>query len=365
MRILLVIDTLGSGGAQRLLANLANGLSDSYNTTILVYNSSGESFHVFNSKVNIIEIKKSPGKGIKIDIIFKIWREMRKRDIIISYMPSSNIYCVLSRLFFNLNKKLICNEVSINNALESKSKRIITNIAYIFASYIVCNTYKQKIYLQKYLFLKNKVTTILNGCDDIPFKQRFKIKPKERKYIIIGRVAFPKNGLRLLNALKLFHDKHSFLPKIEWAGRIDNSRYENNKIYREMLIFLKENPSINDNFKFVGEIKNIINFYNRADGLISGSIYEGLPYVICEAMFNGCPILASDIADNSKILGKHEEKGILCDPLSVKSIFEGLEKLVFLPEKKIKKMTFNARKFAENNLTNKKMIDQYKNLISL
>ena len=80
-------------------------------------------------------------------------------------------------------------------------------------------------------------------------------------------------------------------------------------------------------------------------------------------MFSGCPVLASDIADNNIILGRNEERGFLCDPLSVKSILNGLEKLVFNPETKIKKMTLNARKFAEKNLANKIMVEKYKTLI--
>ena len=38
MKLLLVIDNLESGGAQRLLSNLANGLSKIYDTNIFLYN---------------------------------------------------------------------------------------------------------------------------------------------------------------------------------------------------------------------------------------------------------------------------------------------------------------------------------------
>jgi len=363
MKILFVIDTLGSGGAQRLLLNLANGLSAYFETTVLIYNSKEKFFNFFKDDIKIVKIKRTKGKGVKFGVFIGIWKEIYKSEIVISYMPSTNIYCILGKLFFNWKAKIICNEVSISNILESKFKRLITNISYIFATHIVCNTNAQRNYLKEYFFLKNKTSTIYNGCDKIPFKKRFEKEVQNKKLIIIGRIAYPKNGIRLLLALKLFYKKHKFLPKVEWAGRVDNSNKENELIYDEMIGVLRKNPVLKNNFKFVGEIQNIIEFYEEADGLISPSIYEGLPFVICEAMLNGCPILATNISDNNIILGNKEEKGFLCDPLSVTSICEGIEKLVFIKEEKITKMTLNSRIFAEKNLTEKTMVEKYKLLI--
>ena len=364
MKLLLVIDTLESGGAQRLFVNLANGLSQYFEIRVLVYNSTGNIFHSCNRDIKIIQIKKTRFKGFKLNILKRIWDEQRKSDMVISYMPSSNIYCAISRLFFNWDKKLICNEVSINNQLESKFKRFITNFSYILASSVVCNTYKQAKYLNKFFFLKNKTITIFNGCNEIKYKERIKKEANKKKLIVVGRIAYPKNGLRFLKALKLFHNKYNFLPYVEWAGRVDSSRQENKNLYKQMLIFLKNNNDVNKFFKFAGEIKDINSFYANSDGLILPSIYEGLSYVICEAMFNGCPILATNISDNKFILGENSEKGLICDAFSEKSIFEGIEKLVFLKYPKLIKMTLRARLFADNHFTVDKMINTYKKLIN-
>ena len=56
MKLLLVIDTLRSGGAQRLFVNLLNGLSDIYDTEILIYNSTGNFIiHIRKYKTTIIK----------------------------------------------------------------------------------------------------------------------------------------------------------------------------------------------------------------------------------------------------------------------------------------------------------------------
>ena len=47
-KILLIIDTLGSGGGQKLCLNLANGLiKKSYQVEVFVYNTSNDEFNFF------------------------------------------------------------------------------------------------------------------------------------------------------------------------------------------------------------------------------------------------------------------------------------------------------------------------------
>lgn len=366
MKLLLVIDTLQSGGAQRLFVNLLNGLSQIYETKILIYNSTGKFFYSYNHNVKATIIKKTPRNGIKIRTLIKVWKELKKADIIISFMPSSSIYCLISRVIYNWDNILICKEVSINNKLENNLKKFIKNYFYILANHIVCNTYKQANYLSKFKLLSTKTSTIFNGCDSkkITFNKKSFNDSHNKIFIVVGRISYPKNGLRLLEALKLFYERNKFLPKIKWAGRIDDTRLENNDIYARMVSFLDNIAIVRNSFEFLGEVKDIYNLYENADGLILPSIYEGLPYVICESMLKGCPVLASNIADNELILGRNEEKGILCDPFSIISICKGIEKLVFLKEKETLKMTENARKYAEKNFSNAQMIDKYQTLIN-
>ena len=42
--------------------------------------------------------------------------------------------------------------------------------------------------------------------------------------IIVGRIAYPKNGLNLLKALNLFYERNKWLPNISWIGREENEK---------------------------------------------------------------------------------------------------------------------------------------------
>ena len=363
MLIAFIIDSIGSGGAQRLLINTAKGLSKKYKTKIILYNQISNYEKKDLKKIKIVNLKNKSKKGFSLRKIIAIRNQIKNVDIVISYMPSSNIYTTLSRLFLKKVYHLSC-EVSTLNIAEGRYKRLISNISNLFSDHVICNSITHAKYIVQFPGMKKKVSTIWNGCENISFVEREKRKKDELQFIIVGRVAYPKNGYRFLQALKLFYEENEFVPKIRWIGRRDYSDKYNIEINNKIDEFLLQNDFLNKKFSFVDQKKNIEEEYSKADGLILPSIYEGLPFVICEAMLNGCPIIASNISDNEIILGEKFERGITFDPYSISAISDALNIFINLSCKKIKNMTKEARKFAENNFMIENMIDSYENIIS-
>ena len=59
-----------------------------------------------------------------------------------------------------------------------------------------------------------------------------------------------------------------------------------------------DNKNIASSWIWLGEVKDVKKLYQKTDALILVSIYEGgVPSVICEAMIEGCFVIASDICD--------------------------------------------------------------------
>jgi glycosyltransferase involved in cell wall biosynthesis len=96
--------------------------------------------------------------------------------------------------------------------------------------------------------------------------------------------------------------------------------------------------------------------------LLIPSVYEGLPMVLCEAMLSGCFVIASSVCDHPKILGDNE-RGLLCDPLSPKSICKSLEKLDSMDFEKKSIITKRAREYAVKNFDINEMLDKYEALL--
>ena len=96
----------------------------------------------------------------------------------------------------------------------------------------------------------NKTKVIWNGFDtkSIKFNPTTNKSKGINKILLVGRVAYPKNGLNFLKALSLFKHRNGWLPKVTWVGRRDNDirsskDYMSIKMQKEMDL-LEQNKSI-------------------------------------------------------------------------------------------------------------------------
>lgn len=363
MKILFVIDTLGSGGTQRRLINLANGLCDRHNISIFLYNSQSNFFlKLISKQISIINSKRSKKKGFDI-IVLKILRKyIKKNDVVVSFGLTANIYCALANMIFSRTRHIAC-EVSIIRDDESVFKRIIGNLANYLAHHVICNTYAQANYIRTFPRMIKKVSTIWNGSVQYDYVQRTCNNKKNYFFLVVARIAYPKNGLRLLQALNIFYERNKFIPHVIWAGRDDTSSKLSILMKHQMISFLNDHPKISNKFSFIGEQINTYSLYSSADALLLTSIYEGLPNVMCEAMFSGCPVIVSKIADNEKIIGRNEKLGFLCNPFSPLDICLAMERRMRVSDQGLRAMTRNARAFADKHFLISKMVDQYEKII--
>ena len=299
--------------------------------------------------------------GFSWKIVKALKTPMSKVDTVISFMTAANIYCCIASRLNRRIKHIAC-EMSITNEAETKIRRFLANLANYFSSYVICNSITQSDYVAALPGMKKKVSTIWNGYTILPSKENKIHTNSELKLIVVGRIAYPKNGVRLLRALQIFYDRNKFVPHVSWAGR-DDTGDRDRLMKQQMLDFLKLNPEINKKFKFLGEISDVANLYANADALIVVSIYEGLPNVICEAMINQCPIIASHVSDNVKILGESEDRGFLCDPLSPLDICKAIERRLSISTDALTDMITGARKFAEQNFSLSMMLDKYEEVV--
>ncbi len=362
MKILFVIDSLGSGGAQRLFVNIVNGLSAWHDSTVFLYNANSNFFQSdLLPKVPVHRLERRARSGFSFEVVKKLKSLMDDADVVISFLPTANIYCSIAGIFSRRAQHVAC-EMSVINEAESTVRRLLANLANYGSRHVVCNSFAQADYIRALPGMANKVSAIWNGCADLPFAVRPLRDPRSLSLVVIGRVAYPKNGVRLLQALQIFFERNGFVPRVSWAGR-DDSDERARMMKQQMLDFLQAHSAVNERFRFIGEVSNIGALYADSDALILPSIYEGVPVVICEAMLSGCPVVATKVADNQEILGSNEQRGFLCDPLSPIDICMAIERRSVMSAEALERMTRNARRFAEEHFSVPKMVEGYRKVI--
>ena len=227
---------------------------------------------------------------------------------------------------------------------------------------IVTNSYAEADRLREYYFLEKKVRTIWNGMDI--HSSRFKHKEDRRKtlnLLVVGRVAHPKNGVNLMKALLIFHDRNGWIPKINWVGRMDSGK-RSLKMQLKMNELLINNPQLQQSWEWKGLVENVDEYFKSSDILLQVSIYEGLPMVICEAMLHECFVIASNVSDNPKILGN--QRGLLCDPESPESICSVIEEFFKISDEKKREFIKNARNYAIQEFNEQLMVSRYEDLFT-
>ena len=260
MKFLLVIDSLGSGGAQRLFVHLAKALSDKgHEVELFTYEKLGDFFNQDftsrNIKIHSFEGKK---KGFSFKILLKLRKLMRSDfNCVIATMHSPSIYAALANLGVGQNRLIVC-EVSSSLAPVSLVKRFFFIVACIVASNVVTNSYKEADNLARLPILKKKLKTIWNGyqIQKFTFNSRVKTNKEKLRILIVGRVAHPKNGVNVLKAIQMFFCRNGWMPTITWAGRNDEDA-RSLKMQNNMNLILNEDSILRKNFAFIGEVRNI------------------------------------------------------------------------------------------------------------
>ena len=362
LKVLFVIDSLGSGGAQRQFVNIVNGLSAVHQVAVFLYHGNSNFFRsALLPIIPVHSLNRQTETAFQFEVLKALKQHMEDTDIVISYLPTANIYCAIVGVLNRRVRHIAC-EMSVINETESKVRRLMANLANYRSSHVVCNSVAHANYIAALPGMVNKTSAIWNGCANLPFRPKPARDARSMSLLVVGRVAYPKNGVRLLQALQIFHERNGFMPQVSWAGRDDNDS-RSRLMKREMLEFLACNPVVDERFRFIGEVSDIGALYAAADALILPSLYEGVPVVICEAMLSGCPVVTTRISDNERILGANEERGFLCNPLSPAEICSAIERRVGMSAEDVERITRNARHFAEDHFLIPKMVDGYHRII--
>lgn len=359
MKILLVIDSLGSGGAQRLFAHLACELVKlGHSVDVFVYDTSDFYDDDFaRARVRIIKASRKGG-GFSFSVLLSLIRACRGGyHHVFSAMHAPSFYSALARLFVPGMALTVC-EFSSSHSKTSRVRKALFYISTLVANRVVCNSEAEATLMRRLPGRTQKLSAIWNGYHTDDFHYQPPKISNVLTLLVVGRIAYPKNGAQLFKALQLFEKRHGWCPRLLWAGRRD---FDQNSVrmYEEMMEIMNSSSGLQNAIKFLGEVNNIESLYHNVDGLVHMSRYEGLPNVICEAMLFGCPVLASAVCDHPLVLGTKGERGLIANPDSAELIADCIESFHQMPLTERCTLAANARAFAVHNFDISKMTLAY------
>ena len=361
MKILCIIDNLGSGGAQRQLVYLGRELKKRGNVVdFFVYHAGG----FFRPALDELGIKVHQiNKHYKIDPspFFKLYRLCnRSYDVALAFLVMPSLYAELVR-FLKVNHRipLIVSERSLSIGISSFWGQILRQ-AHRFATAVVTNSNTQTLWLSKnFPYLRTRLHVIYNGVDLEHFQpspDRTFMPSFSCRLLGVGRISRAKNIPNLIKALSICTQQHAIDVHVSWVGKVESTTEM--KLVRGVL---KEHQFSN-RWTWLGERRDIAELMNNSDALILPSLWEGLPNVICEAMACGLPVLSSSVSDLSNII-EDGVQGFLFDPNNPQQIAQAIWRFVNLNESQRYAMGLAGRRFAEKELGLGHFVDQYEKLL--
>lgn len=357
MKILCLIDSLGSGGAQRQMVELAKGFTaKGHKVSFLIYHD----INFYKNELDFTDINvKVISESNYIRRLFRIRKEIRvsKPDVLLSFLDSSNFIAEFSSIPYK-SWKLIVGERSSNPKLKTNYKLRLYKTFHLFADYIVSNSFANATLLKEVtpFVNKKKLKVIYNALDSNFWSPIDNSKAQDIpiKIVVASSHQFLKNLRGLIEALNLMSESEKINFNITWYGdeSLDDSLKEGKKLLKKYSI----NKNILD---FRKATSDIFKAYQNADAVALFSFYEGLPNTVCEAMMMQLPVVASNVSDIPLLI----TSDLTFDPNDPVSIKETL--LLLISKKGVELRTIGSenRKKALEYFKKDTIIDKYLNLM--
>lgn len=299
MRLTLIIASLNSGGAQRVLCELANyWIKKGHQVSLVTLDPlNSSSFYDLNPMVKQVNLNQQSSTRFFLKRALNILKRLfylrvaiknLKPDRIISFVDITNITTLIASL--GLKIPIIVSERSHPAYYHiAVFYRLLRQLLYWKALRVVVQTESAASYFTD---LSN-VQVIPNGVT-LPLKVKVEQDyfVEVRNIISVGRLC-PFKGFDTL--IRAFSNLLQYYPDLRLT--IYGEGLERSKL--EQLI---ENLALEKKVYLPGATKTIQEVLIQADLFVFPSHYEGFPNALSEAMAVGLPVIASDCVGNIDIV---------------------------------------------------------------
>lgn len=311
-KIVIFIDDLEDGGAQKVFAVLATELQRLECEVTLVTLRLGSAADKISKDVTIIKLNSS-----KVMFAFNEFNDVLTKinpDCILTGLLHNNIFLILHRFLFSNKYKLVLSEHSIPSkisysslSLTNKLCTLLRPLLYNFADKVVSvsEACRKDLYVHSCV-KKSKIVTIHNPIQlasesDFDCNAELNQWLLSKKYFLaVGRLHHSKNFRMLINAFQKSNKSNTHRLLILGSGpemdALEKVIEENNLKESVILMGYKSNPYL---------------YMKNAVALLITSKYEGFGNVAVEALSCGTPVITTKCYGPEEIIQKNRTGDII------------------------------------------------------
>ena len=349
-KIDIITKAMTSGGAERVIAQLANYFTEQNVGCRIVTTDKREVMYPLDEKVKVVAIgKKSNNKAIDRVLRYKKIRSViqeNKPDVVLTMPEDTGIYAILALIGTGIpvyvserNNPWVMPNVKIT--------RFLRKIAYPFAKGIIFQTEMAKSFFPQHI--QKKGVVLQNPVDAKRIPEPY-IGERKKVFVAVGRLEAQKNFPMLIKAFSEFHKEEKEYKLVIYGEGRERSNIES--MVRQLHL---ENA-----VKLPGRNKDVLNCIKNCAAFILSSDYEGMPNALIEAMCMGMPVISTDCPSGGpRELIHNGENGLLIGVNNVDDMKKAMRQII---DSKSKAFGENAY-LTGKKLTEPSIFEEWRNVL--
>lgn len=305
-KIVLYIDNMNRGGAQRVMGNLAEHFLSKQIKVILVNDyppDEGVLNYNLSDQIERVYLRDSYTKSPVVNNYYRL-KKLRKLikdekpDVVLSFLGGPNIRMLISTMGIKVKKMVSVRNDPNKEYGQNRIKRAFVRRLFEQASGCVFQTEDAAKYFTE--DVRNKSTIIYNPVAEKFFETS--LSDSRQNVITVGRLNLQKNHFLLIDAFARIADVFPEMNLIIYGeGPL-----------REQLETYISGKKLENRVSMPGNVSNVEEVLRKAKVFVLSSDYEGMPNALMEAMTVGLPCISTDCpCGGPRMLIQNEGQGIL------------------------------------------------------
>jgi len=286
MKLIFTVSAMHGGGAERVVATLANLFAAGGDEVTILMTAGSESVYPLDPAIKLLSIgdtsKGNPFLQVRRLHRMRAYFKARRESVVVSFSTTINLFTILATL--GLPNPVV---VSERNDPNRCGYAWLRNLIYFFGKKFVFQTEEAKACFSERIQKRSAVipNPIRKDLPPPPFRDgMWESATREKKIAAVGRLEPQKNHMLLLEAFAGFH-KHfpSYTLHIFGKGSLEGDLRERARTL-----------NIDTSVIFEGFSRDVLEQIKTYDMYVLSSDYEGIPNSLLEAMAVGLPCIATD-----------------------------------------------------------------------
>jgi len=359
MRVLQLIDSLETGGAERMAVNYANSLGVRVAFSALaVTRKEGLLKEQLHETIHYIFLHRK--RTIDFQAVSRLKRFVKDNNIAIVHAHGTSYFMATMLKIAYPKIRIVWHDHHGGRSTQKGYKNAVLRAASRFFDSVIVVNQELKAWAERNLVVSKVVYLPNFAIQNETEEKKTIVKGTDGKRIVcLSNLRYPKNHALLLEA---FRD--SELKNGDWSlhliGKDSQDEYS-----LSLKRFIKENQ-LEDNIFIYGSCPDINTILHQGTIGVLASVYEGFPVTLLEYGLAGLAVVSTNVGYCGEII-EHEKTGLSFNPSDVKMLTAQLQRMA--GDEQLRKSMSEALKtrikqsYSEEIVMNA-LILQYQNILN-